>query len=67
MRESYALDEKHACELVMFAHFNYYHSCRPRDYTAIMRRLRELARLRVMDIVGLLYYLNVKAGMLTSR
>ena len=67
MRESYGLDEKHACELVMFAHFSYYHRCRPRDYTALIRRLRELAGLRVMDIEGLLYCLNVKAGMLTPR
>ena len=67
MRESYGIDVKHACELVILARFSYYHRCRPRDYTAVIRRLRELAVLRGMYIQGLLYCLNVKVGMLTPR
>ncbi len=65
MRESYGIDVKHSCELVMLARFSYYHRCRPRDYTTLTRCLRELAGLRGMDIEGLLYYLKVKAGMLS--
>ena len=41
------IDVKHACELVMLARFSYYHRCHPRDFTAVIGRLRELAGLRL--------------------
>ena len=45
MRKYCVIKVKHACELTMLACFSYYHLCRPRDYTAVVRRLRELALL----------------------
>ncbi len=65
MQESYGIDVKHTCELVILTRSSYYHRCRPRDYTTLTRRLRELTGLR--GIEGSVYCLNMKAGMLTPR
>ena len=50
MQEFYRIDVKHVFELLMLARFSYYHRCRPRYYTVLIRRLREIAGLRGMDI-----------------
>ena len=47
LREHYGVSVVHACELIMLARSSYYHRGRPRDYTALRQRLRELAGLRV--------------------
>ena len=45
IRESYELNVKHTCELVMLIRSSYIHRSRPVDYATLTRRLRELAGL----------------------